>query len=411
MDTDARRAAEHAARHSYGRLLAYLAARTRDVAAAEDALADALHAALRTWPDRGVPDNPDAWLLTAARRVLVSGHRHRQVRDDAAPTVLWLQQVAAAPRATASFPDERLALLFICAHPAIDRTIRAPLMLQVVLGLDAARLASAFLVAPTTMGQRLVRAKARIARLGIPFAVPEGEAVNERLGDVLDAIYAAFGVAWHDVVQGADRMLDLTEEAIWLARVLVEVLPDAPEARGLLALLLHSDARRAARRDPAGRFVPLHEQDVTRWDGARMDEADRCLHEAARHRQPGPYQLEAAIQAAHGSRRHTGRVPWPAIAHLYAALVALSPSLGARVGHAAAVSEAHGAAAGLACLDGLAGTQVDTYQPYWALRAHLLARLERWDQARAAYARAGGLVTDPAVREFLRDRAARLPSA
>lgn len=407
---DARRAAEHAARHSYGRLLAYLAARTRDVAAAEDALGDALHAALRTWPERGVPDNPDAWLLTAARRVLVSGHRRQQVRDEAAATVAWLQEALGAPRESSPFPDERLKLLFICAHPAIDRPVRAPLMLQVVLGLDAKRLASAFLVAPATMSQRLVRAKTRIARLAIPFDVPEGDALTERLGDVLDAIYAAFGVAWHDVVQGADRMLDLTEEAIWLARVLVDVLPDAAEPRGLLALMLHSDARRSARRDDQGRFVPLHAQDVTRWDTARMDEADRQLHEAARRRRPGPYQLEAAIQAAHASRRHIGEVPWPAIADLYAALVVLAPSLGTRVGHAAALAEAHGPEAALARLDALQSADVQTYQPYWALRAHLLARIGAWALARDAYARAGGLVTDGAVREFLRERAARLPS-
>ena len=223
---EARRAAELAARQSYGRLLAYLAARTLDVAAAEDALADAFHAALRTWPERGVPDVPDAWLLTAARRSLVSQHRREQVRVQAEPVVAHLQALADVDSGE-RFPDERLGLLFICAHPAIDPTVRAPLMLQVVLGLDAARLASAFLVAPATMSQRLVRAKTKIAAAGIPFGAPEPRELPGRVADVLDAIYAAFGIAWSEVVHGTERWVDLAEEALWLARVVVDLLPDS----------------------------------------------------------------------------------------------------------------------------------------------------------------------------------------
>ncbi len=404
---ETRRAAESAARHSYGRLLALLASRTRDVAAAEDALADAFHAALRTWPVRGVPASPEAWLLTAARRTLVSGHRRQRVREEAVPVLAHLQALTAAPDAE-TFPDERLKLLFVCAHPAIDRAIRAPLMLQAVLGLDAARLASAFLVAPATMSQRLVRAKAKIGRAGIPFRVPEPADLPERLGDVLDAIYAAFGIAWHAVVHGADRWTDLSDEALWLARVVVELLPGEPEAHGLLALLLHSDARRRARRDGSGRFVPLSEQDVSRWDHPRMDEADRHLTMAAAMGRPGPWQLEAAIQAAHASRRCTGVVPWDGIATLYEGLVRVAPTLGARVGRAAAVGAARGPRAGLALLDALAPDEVKDYQPYWALRAHLLADDGRIGDARQAYRHAAGLASEPAVRNFLLEREARL---
>ncbi len=406
-DDLARRAAEEAARHSYGRLLAYLASRTRDVAAAEDALADAFHAALRTWTARGVPASPDAWLLTAARRSLVSSHRRQRVRTQAEPIVAHLQALAATPAAD-TFPDERLKLLFICAHPAIEASVRAPLMLQVVLGLDAARLASAFLVAPATMSQRLVRAKTKIAAAGIPFIVPEPEQVPERLGDVLDAIYAAFGIAWSEVVHGTERWMDLADEAIWLASLLVALLPDAAEARGLLALLRHSHARRAARRDAGGRFVPLSEQDVAAWDHAAMDEADRQLQTAAALGHPGPYQIEATIQAAHGFRRHGGAVPWGVIADLHDALAAMAPSIGVLVSRAAAVGQARGAAEGMVALARLDEALTGAYQPYWALRAHLLAELGDTVSAREAYARAAGLTTDPSVRRFLLTRAQSL---
>ncbi|BCS32328.1 DNA-directed RNA polymerase sigma-70 factor [Luteitalea sp. TBR-22] len=402
-----RRAAEQAARHSYGRLLSYLASRTRDVGAAEDALADAFHAALRTWPGRGVPDNPDAWLLTAARRSLISAHRRQRTREEAAPVVAHLDALGRVADA-APVPDDRLSLLFICAHPAIDPAVRAPLMLQVVLGLDAARLSSAFLVTPATMSKRLVRAKTRIRQAGLPFAVPDRDALPERLGDVLEAIYAAFGVAWDEVVSGAERWHDLAEEALWLARVLVSLLPEAAEARGLLALMLHSHARRAARRDARGRFVPLAEQDASCWDAALIDEAEQHLAAAAALHAPGPYQIEAAIQSAHASRRVTGQVPWMAIAQLHDALATLTPALGVLVSRAAAIAEARSVEEALAALDALPTDRTAQYQPWWALRAHLLARQGRAPEAREAYARAAGLSSDDTVRTFLLDRRARI---
>lgn len=399
---DAHRAAELAARTSYGRLLAYVAARSRDVAAAEDALGEAFAAALESWPLTGVPVNPDAWLLVAARRRPVDAGRRHGVAAAAAPT-LMLFAGPAAPDSPGelTFPDERLKLLFVCAHPAIDASARTPLMLQAVLGLDAARIASAFLVAPAAMSQRLVRAKAKIRDAGIAFEVPTADALPGRLDSVLDAIYAAYGSGWDDVAGADPRRQGLAEEAIWLGRLVVGLLPDEPEAAGLLALMLHCEARRAARRDAAGAYVPLTRQDVSRWSRPMIAEAERTLLGASRLHRPGRMQLEAAIQSVHAQRAVTGRTDWEAIALLYAGLLGIAPTIGARVASAAALAAARGAAAGLAALETIRRETVTSYQPYWALRAHLLAGLGRQDDARAAYATAIGLSEDPSVRAFL----------
>jgi predicted RNA polymerase sigma factor len=400
--SDVRRAAELAARASYGRLLAYLAARSRDVAAAEDALGDAFAAALETWPRVGVPDSPDAWLLVTARRRLIDRARHGGVEAAAAATLrLAAENADVNASGETSFPDERLELLFVCAHPAIDDAARTPLMLQAVLGLDAARIASAFLVAPATMSQRLVRVKAKIRDAGIGFDVPGPEALPERVQSVLDAVYAAFGTGWEDVAGADPRSRGLAEEAIWLGRLVVQLLPDEPEAAGLLALMLHCEARRAARRDASGAYVPLTRQDVTRWSRAMIEDAEHVLAEASRAKRPGRFQLEAAIQSVHVRRATTGRTDWEDIALLYEGLVRIAPTVGARVAQAAALAEARGATAGLSTLEAIPAEAIDTYQPYWALRGHLLRSLGRSDEARDAYARAIGLSEDPAVREFL----------
>jgi RNA polymerase sigma-70 factor (ECF subfamily) len=264
MSTDsAHRAAELAARVSYGRLLAILASRTKDVAGAEDSLAEAFASALRTWPDRGIPVNPDAWLLAAARNALSNSVRHKKVHEAAALDLEMRASMSAADVQT--FPDERLKLMFVCAHPSIDEAARTPLMLQTVLGLDAARIANAFLVAPSTMGQRLVRAKTKIRDAGLRFAVPEQDDIPDRMTDVLNAMYAAFGTGW-DAVAGADeRFPGLVDEAIYLARLMVGLMPNEPEAKGLLALMLYCEARRPARRGPSGEFIPLREQDAGLW--------------------------------------------------------------------------------------------------------------------------------------------------
>ena len=402
---DAGQAAELAARASYGRLLAYLAARWRDVARAEDALGDALLAALETWPRTGVPDNPVAWLLTAARRRLVDGARHAGVAA-AAEADLKVMLDERADASPAAFPDERLALLFVCAHPAIDEAARTPLMLQTVLGLDAARIASAFLVAPATMSQRLVRVKAKIREAGIRFEIPAPGELAARLDAVLEAIYAAYGSGWEDVAGADPRRHGLAEEAIWLGRLVARLRPDEPEAQGLLALMLHCEARRAARRDAAGAYVPLGFQDLRRWSRPMIEEAEEVLAGAARLKAAGRFQLEAAIQSVHAQRVRTGETDWEAVTLLYEGLLRYAPTIGARVAHAAALGEARDAEAGLAALDAIPPDEVATYQPYWALRGHVLKALGRAAEAGEAYERAIGLSEDPAVRAFLLGRRA-----
>jgi predicted RNA polymerase sigma factor len=399
---DARRAVDRAARESYSRLLAYLAARSRDVAAAEDALGDAFHAALATWPGTGVPDKPEAWLLTAARRRLTDGIRRARVQEDAVPTLLTIADEAQDLADAADiFPDERLKLLFVCAHPAIAAASRTPLMLQTVLGLDAARIASAFLVQPQAMGQRLSRAKAKIRDAGIAFRLPEASELPSRLDAVLEAIYAAYGSGWDDVAGADVRRKGLAAEAIYLGGLLARLMPDEPEGQGLLALMLLCEARRPARRSASGGYVPLSEQDAASWSAPMIAEAEALLMEAERRGRVGRFQLEAAIQLVHVRRAVTGRTDWDSIALLYEGLVRLAPTIGALVGRAAAIAEARGAATGWALLQAIPDDAVTSYQPYWALAAHLLKRLQRPTEAADAYARAIGLCEDPAMRDFL----------
>jgi len=389
--------AELAARASYGRLLSILAVRTRDLVGAEDALAESFLAAVTQWPSDGVPQNPEAWLLTAARRRLVDASRRRRARDEKHA----LLQVSADETADGDFfGDERLRLLFVCAHPAIDAAARTPLMLQTVLGLDAARIASALRVAPKTMGQRLWRAKTKIRDAGISFDVTADE-LPERSFAVLEAIYAAYGSGWEDVAGRAAASRGLTEEAIWLARLTVRLLPEEPEARGLLALMLFAEARANARRAEDGAYVPLTEQDPSRWDAQRISEAEAILKEAARMGRVGPLQLEAAIQSAHLDARRSGARDEYAVVLLYEALVQLAPTLGVRVAHAVALSKTDGPANGLDLLDTLDPAQINDYQPFWSARAHLLEQLGRLDGARDAYDRAAGLAEEDGVRRWL----------
>ncbi|MDM0107808.1 sigma factor [Variovorax sp. J22R24] len=407
---EARAAAEKAARQSYGRLVAILSARTRDIAASEDALADAFARALERWPADGVPDRPEAWLLSVARNRTLDAWRHSRVQDDAAQTLLLLlaDEVGADATGGDAVPDERLRLLFVCAHPAIDAAARAPLMLQTVLGLDATRMAGAFLIAPATLGQRLVRAKARIRAAGIPFEFPRAGDLPQRLQDVLDGIYAAYGTGW-DEVDGADAtQRGLTAEAIDLCRILCGLMPGEPEPLGLLALMLFCESRAAARRSDTGAYVPLDEQEILHWNAHMREEAEHALQHAADMNAVGAYQLEAAIQSAHCARRLGAQVPPQAVVALYDGLIALRPSIGARVGRACALATAHGPAEGLSALDTFAPDEIANYQPYWAARAHLLARTGDPVAARQAYARAAGLSTSPAVRAHLAFASSRL---
>jgi predicted RNA polymerase sigma factor len=395
------RTIERVARESYGRFVAYLSVHTHDLASAEDALSEALVSALQAWPQNGAPQNPEAWLLTAARRSLIDVIRHQHVVAGAEPTLVLLKENSMEPDLSTAFPDERLKLLFVCAHPSIDPAMHTPLMLQTVLGLDAARIAHAFLVQPKTMGQRLFRAKTKIRDGGIPFVVPEERDLPARLDAVLEAIYAAFGIGWDDMFGIDRRGRDLAEEAIWLARVLLQLMPAEAEIHGLLALMLHCEARRSARWATEGSYIPLSEQDPKQWSLPLIEEAERHLAEAAKYRRTGRFQLEAAIQSVHAERAHTGRTDWAAIALFYRQLIQISPALGIKVGYAAAFAETQGAEAGLAVLDSIASDVVAHYQPYWAVRAHLLQSVGKAHAATEAYDRAIGLAEDPAIREFL----------
>jgi RNA polymerase sigma-70 factor (ECF subfamily) len=411
MDNATESMAETVARRSYGKLVAFLAARSRDVAAAEDALSEAFVSALTDWPRNGCPSNPEAWLLTVARRKMIDSARRRRHGEAAAARSHILSEGAEELGAAtdAEIPDRRLALMFACAHPAIDAGIRAPLMLQVVVGLDAKVIASAFLASPAAIGKRLVRAKNKIREAGVPFSVPNREALPGRLEAVLDAIYAVFAEGWTD--PGATDVVrrGLTDEAFFLSRLLAELLPEEPEALGLLSLMLHAEARRQARRNAGGEYVPLADQDTALWDWRMIVEAEALLRRACAMGSIGRYQLEAALQSAHVYRRSTGQSNWDAVVQLYDALSALTGSPVVAVNRALAVAESQGANAALDALREVAAdARLREYQPYWAARAELLARTGSYGEARHAYEIAIGLERDPAVRRFLKGRQSAL---
>jgi len=409
-ESDARATAEAVARRSYGKLVAFLAGRTGDVAAAEDALSEAFAAALTDWPKGETPESPEAWLMTVARRRMIDAGRRRRTGETAAADLrLMAEEIEAAAESRSDIPDARLALMFACAHPSIDQGIRAPLILQCILGFDAATIASAFLMSPATMGQRLVRAKNKIRSAGIPFRVPERADLRERLDSVLEAIYAAFAEGWTDPAGTEFRRRNLAEEGIWLGRLVASLLPDEPEALGLLALMLHAEARRGARRNPQGDYVPLAEQDPAAWSVALIEEAEALLRRASGMGAIGRFQLEAAVQSAHVVRRRTGATDWSAIERLYDALATITGSPVVAINRAIAVAETRGPAAGLAVLDALADdARLAEYQPYWAARAGLLGRAGDLGAADAAYERAIGLESDPAIRRFLQLRRSQL---
>jgi len=408
-EREAQQTAELVARRSYGKLVAYLAARTRNVAAAEDAVSEAFTAALTDWPRNGCPSNPEAWLLTAARRKVIDAARRRQTKEAAVPELLLMIEELEAAAAEDEIPDRRLALMFACAHPAIDTAMRAPLMLQVVVGLDAKTIASAFLLSPAAMGKRLVRAKSKIQQAGIAFRIPGRDELAQRLDTVLDATYAVFSEGWTDPGGTDASRRDLTDEAFFLARLIVELLPEEAEPLGLLALMLFAESRRVARRTAEGDYVPLALQETELWNAAMIAEGESLMARASALSVLGRFQLEAALQSAHVARRCTGRDNWHDVVALYDALSTLAPSPVVAINRALAVAEIDGPRAALDAMPKPGDdARLSQYQPYWAARADLLARIGAKQKAHEAYDLAIGLEWDASVRRFLQERQSAL---
>lgn len=375
--------------------------------AAEDAVSDALHEALRVWPTSGIPDNPDAWLLTVARnrkrdRFKSSAHRRSVPLARTEDRHGFIDEVDLE-----QIPDQRLRLLFACAHPAIDPTIRTPLMLQVVLGQEAKDIARAYATTPAAMAQRLVRAKRKIKDAAIPFVIPSRAEMPERLDAVLEAVYGVYSLSWEDEIE-RDIVDDLTMEAVHLAGELTTLLPLHAEVFGLAALMTLSLSRKDARRTAAGEYVPLDEQDASLWDRGLIADGDALLRHAHSRQAIGRFQLEAAIQSVHCARIRTGMTDWRALTSLHGAMIALHPTIGAMVSFAAVVGQAEGPAAGLSVLGSITAEDAEGFQPAWAARARLLADAGRTAEAHTAYTRAIELTSQPAVRRYLRRQRAAL---
>ena len=401
MDVAVSQAIERAARNSYGKLVAVLAARSRNIASAEDALSGALLKALKDWPGSGVPKNPEAWLLTTARRIDIDAWQRAMTAHNQTSFVTMIEneRMEIVPD---EIPDDRLRLLFACAHPAIDQALHMPLMLQVVLGVSAHKIASALLLPPVTIGQRLSRAKAKIKDAGLRFSIPEAVELPARVAAVLNATYVAYTLGNEAAFGENEHLRDLAMEAIWLARVIVSLLPEDQEAKGLLALMLFSEARRVARRFPTkGDYIPLSDQNISLWNIEMIDEAKQLLQQSRNLKTVGRFGLEAAIQSVHTERRVSGTTDWIAIEHLYRGLIAVSPTIGAQIGHAITASHCFGPSEGLELLYAISTDKVANYASYWAARAHLNSRLGHVETALDAYHRAIGLTEDAAVRLYL----------
>jgi RNA polymerase sigma factor (sigma-70 family) len=399
-------AVEQVYREHRARMLAALIRVLGDFELAEDALQDACALALRKWDT--VPDDPVAWLLTAGRNCAIDRLRRAKLGREKLAQVGETGRPEAVTTMTdfgedslLAVGDERLSLLFTCCHPALAEDARVALTLQAVAGLTAGQIARTFLLSESTLAQRLVRAKRKIRDAGISLDVPADRLLPERLSGVLAVVYLIF-TQGYTAAHDQPEHHTLRHEAIRLAKLIATLMPDEPEALGLVASLLLHDSRAAARYDSAGEVVLLEQQDRSRWDRAEIAEALGLLNRALRLRAPGPYQLQAAIAALHAQAPSAARTDWPRIAALYGELLAVAPSPVVALNHAVAVAEATGPAQGLALIDRIDG--LDRYHLLHAARADLLRRLGRTDDAAAAYRRAHELAANPADRRFLAGR-------
>ncbi len=415
--TDAAQAVERAYREEWTALLATLAGQLGgDVGLAEEAVADAFTAAVAEWPTRGVPSRPGAWLTTVARRRAIDRLRRESTRSTALERLETLMRdddtTDAEPPDRSGVDDDRLRLLFTCCHPALSMEARVALTLRVVGGLEVPEVSRAFLTTETTMYQRLVRAKRKIKTARIPYRVPDADELPDRLYGVLHVIHLVY-TEGHVASSGADLVrVDLCQEAIRLCRLVVELLPADAEARGLLAFLLLTDARRPARTDAEGRPVALEDQDRGRWDQSAIAEGTALLERALRLGSPGPFQVQAAIAALHAEAPHWDATDWPQIAALYGELERMTPSPVVTINRAAALAMADGPHVGLALLAGLdEDERLERYQPLHATRAELLARAGDAEAAAAAYRRAIELTQNAAEREALEARSRRISRA
>jgi RNA polymerase sigma factor (sigma-70 family) len=380
-------------REHAGQLATALMRVTGDFATAEDLVQDAVLAALRHWPVDGIPDRPDAWLFTVARRRALDGFRRAGTYRAKLAQLRWPDQPA---------EDERLRLIFTCCHPALPRQAQIALTLRVVCGLTTGQIARAFLVRETTIAQRITRAKRKITEAGIPYRIPDDDELAGRLTEALAVIYLLFNEGYL-ATAGPPQSRDLTDDAEWLAALLDRLMPAEPEVAGLLALVRLHRARTAARFDKRGALVLLRDQDRSLWDRAAIADAVRLLTRAARRRRPGPYQLQAAIVACHAEAERWADTDWEQIVLLYDMLVHLAPSPVTRLHRAIAVRYVQGPRAAMAELDDLAGP-LDGYHLYHATRAELLRELGQPGQARAADRRALELTTNPAEQTLLEKR-------
>ncbi|WP_436796396.1 RNA polymerase sigma factor [Actinospongicola halichondriae] len=384
-------------------VLATLARRLGSLDLAEDAVQDAMVKAIERWPAAGVPDRPGAWLTTTAHNAALDRLRRegRRGPKEEAAMVLLADDDPEPPHASV-VSDDLLRLVFTCCHPALHPEARVALALRTLCGLTTAEVAAAFLVAEPTMAQRIVRAKRKIAAANIPYRVPADHELPDRLPAVLAVVYVVFTEAHHSSTAASPVRVDLGDEAIRLGRLLVDLMPDVPECQGLLALMLATHARRAARLDDAGDIVLLGDQDRRRWDHDAIAEAAAIVEGTLRRREVGPYQVQAAIACLHGLAASNEATDWPQIAELYGILEQLQPTPVVRVNRAAAVAEAVGPEAGLAVLDTVEG--VDQWHLFHAARADLLRRLERRGDALAAYRQALACGPNGADRRFLMAR-------